>query len=87
MRGSDGMQETLFTVAKLDDFVPGDHPLRSIAGLVNEALKGLNGLFNSIYADTGRAAQRSSPSPTPGSKASNCLLAVRISRFGWLIAA
>jgi transposase len=56
MRGSDGMQERLFTVAKLEDFVPADHPLRAIAVVVNEALKGLNGLFNSIYADTGRAS-------------------------------
>ena len=28
MRGSDGMQEALFTVAKLEDFVPSDHPQR-----------------------------------------------------------
>lgn len=48
MRGSDGMQEGLFTLAKLDDFVPADHPLRAIHGLVNEALVGLNGLFNTI---------------------------------------
>ncbi len=56
MRGSDGMQEALFTFAKLEDFVPGDHPLRAIRVLVNEALTGLNGLFNCIYADTGRAS-------------------------------
>jgi transposase len=56
MRGSDGMQETLFTVARLEDFVPTAHPLRAIAAVVNEALKGLNGLFNEIYADTGRAS-------------------------------
>lgn len=54
MRGSDGMQESLFTVAKLEDFVPLDHPLRAIAELVNKALGGLNGLFNEIYADHGR---------------------------------
>jgi len=54
MRGTDGMQESLFTVAKLDDFVPADHPLRKIQVLVNEALGRLNGLFNAIYADTGR---------------------------------
>ena len=48
------MQESLFTVAKLDDFVPADHPLRAIQVLVNEALGQLNSLFNSIYADTGR---------------------------------
>jgi transposase len=54
MRGSDAMQESLFTVAKLEDFVPSDHPLRKVRVLVNEALGRLNGLFNSIYADTGR---------------------------------
>jgi hypothetical protein len=28
MRGTDGTQESLFTVAKLEDFLPRDHPLR-----------------------------------------------------------
>lgn len=56
MRGSDELQESLFTVARLDDFVPADHPLRPLRGLVNEALKRLDGLFNLIYADTGRAS-------------------------------
>ena len=56
MRGSDGMQEALFSIAKLEDFVPTDHPLRPIGVVVNEALARLNGLFNSIYADTGRAS-------------------------------
>jgi transposase len=54
MRGADGMQEALFTVAKLEDFVPADHPLRPIRALVNEALEGLNALFNKIYSDKGR---------------------------------
>lgn len=30
MRGADITQESLFTVAKLDDFVPADHPLRAV---------------------------------------------------------
>jgi transposase len=50
------MQEGLFTLAKLDDFVEADHPLRAIRVLVNGALIGLNDLFNSIYADRGRAS-------------------------------
>jgi transposase len=54
MRGSDVMQESLFTVTRLEDFVPADHPLRAIGLLVNEALVRLNGLFGAIYADTGR---------------------------------
>lgn len=54
MRGTDAMQESLFTVSKLDDFVPKDHPLRAVRLLVNEALTRLNGLFDTIYADSGR---------------------------------
>jgi transposase len=56
MRGADDMQESLFTMSKLEDFVPADHPLRPIRTLVNEALQQLNGLFNKIYSDTGRAS-------------------------------
>ena len=56
MLGSDGMQESLFTMAKLEDFVPADHPLRPIRALVNEALERLNELFNETYSDMGRAS-------------------------------
>jgi hypothetical protein len=51
MRGTDGVQEGRFSFSRLEVFVPSDRPLRAIAGLVNEALKGMNGRFNSIYAD------------------------------------
>lgn len=54
MRGPDATQESLFTVAKLDDFVPADHPLRAIRVLVNDALAAMNSRFNGIYADSGR---------------------------------
>lgn len=56
MRDADGMQEGLFTAAKLEDFVPVDHPLRPILLIVNETLSRLNGLFNLIYPDAGRAS-------------------------------
>ena len=56
MRGSDGLQEGLFTLARLDDFVPAQHPLRAIRLLVNEALAGLNNRFNEVYASSGRAS-------------------------------
>src|SRR5579859_2924339 len=54
MRGTDGMQESLFTVARLEGFVPQDHPLRAIRELVNEALGRMSELFNEIYAEGGR---------------------------------
>lgn len=56
MRGSDDVQEGLFSFSKLEDFVPTDHPLRAVRGLVNQALASLNELFNVIYAETGRAS-------------------------------
>lgn len=43
MRGSDGMQEALFTMAGLEDFVPAHHPRRAIRLVVDEALVQLNG--------------------------------------------
>lgn len=33
MRGSDGIQEALFTFSRLEDFVPTEHPLRSAKAL------------------------------------------------------
>lgn len=54
MRGADALQESLFTVTKLDDFVPADHPLRAIRLLVNEALTRMNAQFDEIYAASGR---------------------------------
>jgi transposase len=54
MRGADITQETLFTTAKLDDFVPDDHPLRAIRGLTDQALRRMSGVFSMLYADTGR---------------------------------
>ena len=56
MRGADAMQEALFTFTRLEEFVPEDHPLRGVRELMNESLQRLNGLFNTIYSDTGRAS-------------------------------
>jgi transposase len=54
MRDADMMQEGLFTVAKLDDFVPVEHPLRAIQVWVNEALSAMNARFSVMYANGGR---------------------------------
>ncbi len=54
MRGTDVMQEPLFTTVQLESFVPKDHPLRGLRVLMDEALKELNGLFDTMYADGGR---------------------------------
>jgi transposase len=63
MRGADHLQESLFTVRQLDDFVPAAHPLRPIRDRVNQALVRLDGLFSRMYAEDARGGR---PSIAPG---------------------
>jgi transposase len=49
MRGADTFSESLFTVAKLEDFVPADHPLRPIRQWINEALVQMDRRFAAMY--------------------------------------
>lgn len=49
MRGSDTFTESLFSMHKLEDFVPSDHPLRPIRQMVNAALVKMNALFSGMY--------------------------------------
>ena len=49
MRGADTFTESLFTMKRLEDFVPSDHPLRPIRQMVNEALVKLDGLLARMY--------------------------------------
>ncbi|TDF61264.1 IS5/IS1182 family transposase, partial [Cupriavidus sp. L7L] len=45
MRGADTFTESLFTMRRLDDFVPKSHPLRSIRAMANQALVKMDRLF------------------------------------------
>jgi len=49
MRGADTFTESLFSMRKLDDFVPKSHPLRSIRVMANEALAKMDRLFAGMY--------------------------------------
>jgi len=49
MRGADTFSESLFTMRKLEDFVPADHPLRPIRQMVNAALVKMDVLFSGMY--------------------------------------
>ena len=49
MRGVDSYTENLFSSVKLDDFVPGNHPLRTIRTWVNEALTEMDSKFSAMY--------------------------------------
>jgi transposase len=50
MRGADTFIESLFTMRRLDDFVPAQHPLRPIREMVNQALKEIEPLLSGMYA-------------------------------------
>ncbi|MFZ5600971.1 MAG: IS5/IS1182 family transposase, partial [Pseudomonadota bacterium] len=56
MRGADITQESLFTTVQLEAFVLTHHPLRGKRELIDTALNRLNWLFDSAYADLGRAS-------------------------------
>lgn len=59
MRGSDVFMEQLFTMKRLEDFVPADHPLRPIRLMVNEALVRLDGLFSAMHACSAKGGRPS----------------------------
>jgi transposase len=54
MRGADVTQEGLFVTRQTADYVPGDHPLVAIREILNRALRDMDVLFESIYAEGGR---------------------------------
>lgn len=59
MRGADGYTETMFTMAKLDDFVPANHSLRPIRLWLNEAFTRMDTVFSRIYESDARGGRPS----------------------------
>ncbi len=49
MCGADTFTESLFSVRKLEDFVPASHPLRPVRKMVNTALAKMDALFSRMY--------------------------------------
>ena len=49
MRGPDTFTESLFTMRKLEDFIPANHPLRAIREMAKSALEKMNGLCTEMY--------------------------------------
>jgi transposase len=56
MRGFDSNTGALFTYVTPESFVPKDYPLWAIRKMADEALVGMDKLFDSIYATTGRSS-------------------------------
>lgn len=59
MRGADTFTEGLFTLKKLDDFVPANHPLRVIRTMVNKALAEMGELFAGMYEEDAKGGRPS----------------------------
>ncbi len=54
MRGDDRQQCSMFSYRSLEDRVPTDHPLRALREMVDVALDEMAGVFEGLYAQTGR---------------------------------
>ena len=54
MRGTERVQDGMFSYVSLEQRVPQDHPLRAIRKLTDEVLGSLSGDFERLYSDTGR---------------------------------
>ena len=54
MRGADVMQEELFTLGGLDQYIPAGHPLRRVRELFNDCLARMNAHFDELYSPSGR---------------------------------
>src|SRR4030043_716426 len=68
MRGKADTQVTLLTLVTADQLVPGEHPIRQIKRMVDNALRELSPTFTRMYAETGR------PSIPPEHLLKSCLL-------------
>ncbi|MBW4056840.1 MAG: IS5 family transposase [Proteobacteria bacterium] len=54
MRGYDSRTEALFSYVTPESYVPKNHPLRAIRAMADEALKGMDKIFDSMYSTSGR---------------------------------
>ena len=54
MRGSEQLQESMFSYISAEKRVPPEHPLRPLRKMVDEVLKGMNEEFEQMYSNTGR---------------------------------
>lgn len=61
MRSADVLSEQLFTVKRLDEFIPASHPLRSVRETVNAALARLHAWTGCLKACTTPAAREGVP--------------------------
>jgi transposase len=68
MRGNKEIQVLMLSPVTADQLVPGDHPIRQIKPIVDNALRELSPTFSRMYADTGR------PSIPPEHLLKACLL-------------
>jgi len=56
MRGDEERQEGFIVLTSLEDRIPADHPLRAVRRMVDEALREMRPVLDSLYAQRGRVS-------------------------------
>lgn len=53
MRGTDSVQDQMWSYVSAEDWIPPDHPLRPLRLMVNRVLESLSPEFSRLYSGTG----------------------------------
>lgn len=80
MRRADAYTESLFTIRKLDEFVPAEHLLCPIRQMVNEVLKEIEPLLSGMYAVAVRGGSQHCPEEAPARHAAANFYSIRSER-------
>jgi transposase len=56
MRGYSSPQKSLICLVNIEERIPRQHPIRQVKTMVEEVLRSMEGSFEKLYADTGRAS-------------------------------
>ena len=54
MRGNQSKQEHMFSYVDVEGWIPAGHPIRRIRKVVDQALAGMDDVFDAMYAENGR---------------------------------
>ena len=63
MRGNQSRQEHMFSYVDVESPIPAGHPIRRVRKVVDQALAGMDDVFDAMYAENGRRRGLSGQAP------------------------